>query len=64
MLDPLTIMILSSSRIEANMLLKALNLTFGGKGGGNPKIAQGKFEREPKEVLERVKEFIKEKKGS
>ncbi len=55
----LMLMILSScSDINAKDVLQFFNQKFGGKGGGNPKVAQGKLEKEPKEIIEIIKEFL------
>ncbi|MHA1728962.1 MAG: DHHA1 domain-containing protein, partial [Promethearchaeota archaeon] len=58
------IMILSSSeRIQANNLLQEFTDKLGGKGGGNPKVAQGIIKTESediksKEIISIIQNFI------
>lgn len=54
-----TYMVLSScSLINANELLQKMLDEFGGKGGGNPKVAQGKLNRDPPDLREYIQESL------
>ncbi len=62
-LNPLMLMFLSScSDINAKDIILYFNQKFGGKGGGNPKVAQGKLEKEPKDIMKVIKEFLNNQK--
>jgi alanyl-tRNA synthetase len=52
-------MVLSScSIINANELLQKMLEDFGGRGGGNPKVAQGKLNRDPPDLREYIQESV------
>lgn len=50
--------ITNSKRINAADLLNKLLKKFGGKGGGNPRIAQGKIDEVPANIINEVKNII------
>lgn len=50
----LDLQILSNCAIKANELVQSLTARFGGKGGGNPKVAQGILESDPGEILDAI----------
>jgi alanyl-tRNA synthetase len=61
-LSELSILILSSSdHVNASDMIKSLTETFGGKGGGGPKVAQGTLAEKPKDLETFIKIFIKKK---
>ncbi len=47
-----------SERIDSNKLLQKLIQKFGGKGGGNPKSAQGFLEKMPKNILSEIESLV------
>jgi len=50
----------NSEKVNAELILKSLILKFGGKGGGNPKSAQGSLENTPVNLMKEINLILEE----